>query len=203
RSAAWTLAVLQRLEEEFSNQKERVLFPYHIRLITGASGGMLGAAAYTLGLPAPGKERDVDPATQFDRLTMDGLSPVMHRMFYGDLWGIFLPSPRRFDRGQALEQAWSENMGCLLDRPFGKLKEEEAAGWRPSLAFSPMLIEDGRRLLVSNLDLRGVVRNNGNLLDPMKDSKNEKEKTEASEFSKEAGGLVQRLSRAPGQVRGG
>ena len=38
-------------------------------------------------------------------------------------------------------------------RPFRELAAGEAEGWRPSLVFSPMLLEDGRRLLISNLDL--------------------------------------------------
>ncbi|HEX9493697.1 MAG TPA: hypothetical protein VGA33_10565, partial [Thermoanaerobaculia bacterium] len=38
--------------------------------------------------------------------------------------------------------------------------------WRPSLIFSPMLVEDGRRLLVSNLDLRFLLENHGPRLGP-------------------------------------
>ncbi len=37
--------------------------------------------------------------------------------------------------------------------PFSDLAKDERAGAIPSLIFSPMLIEDGRRLLISNLDL--------------------------------------------------
>ncbi len=34
----------------------------------------------------------------------------------------------------------------------------------PSLVFSPMLVKDGRRLLVNHLDLRYIVSNDGNML---------------------------------------
>jgi hypothetical protein len=57
-----------------------------------------------------------------------------------------------------------------LQTTFQDLRQGEIDGWRPSLVFSPMLVEDGRRLLISNLDLRYVVSNDGNLLtDPRSD----------------------------------
>src|SRR5256886_4612464 len=34
--------------------------------------------------------------------------------------------------------------------------------WMPSLVFAPMLVEDGRRLLISNLDLGKTTANCGN-----------------------------------------
>ena len=40
-----------------------------------------------------------------------------------------------------------------FSRPFSELVELEKDGCRPSLVFSPMMVEDARRLLVSNLDL--------------------------------------------------
>jgi hypothetical protein len=46
------------------------------------------------------------------------------------------------------------------------LRQGEIEGWRPSLVFSPMMIEDGRRLLISNLDLRYVSSHDGRLIQP-------------------------------------
>jgi hypothetical protein len=43
------------------------------------------------------------------------------------------------------------------------LKTGEWEGWRPSLVFAPMLVEDGRRLLISNLDLDSLTRAEGSL----------------------------------------
>ena len=40
----------------------------------------------------------------------------------------------------------------------------EALGWLPSLVYTPMMIEDGRRLIVSNLNLQFISRNVGGLL---------------------------------------
>jgi hypothetical protein len=45
--------------------------------------------------------------------------------------------------------------------PFRALAEGEAQGWRPSLVYAPMLVEDGRRLVVSNLDLSPLTEASG------------------------------------------
>lgn len=164
RSAAWTLAVLQKLEEEFRNKQ--IDLPAHIRIFTGASGGMVGASVYTASLPEPESEDAVVPPGElWENLTRDSLSPVIQQMAYGDLWSLFWAGPRRNDRGQALEKAWRNNVGCVLTTSFSRLREGERLGWRPSLIFSPMLVEDGRRLLVSNLDLSEITVNTAPLLD--------------------------------------
>ncbi len=169
RSSAWTLAVLHQIDKRL--KEEGILFPYHIRLFSGASGGMLGASCYVLSLPEPtSKTEPIAPQTLRDRLMEDSLSPIVHQMAYGDLWALFWPRSVGYDRGRALEQAWNENLEGLLDVPFTSLREGEKAGWRPSLVFSPMLVEDGRRLFISNLDLDEVVRNKTNVVPGVPDS---------------------------------
>jgi hypothetical protein len=56
------------------------------------------------------------------------------------------------------------NFGGALNVTFDSLRKGEVDGWRPSLIFSPMMVEDGRRLLISNLDLATVTQNCGNIL---------------------------------------
>jgi hypothetical protein len=158
RAAAWTLAVLERIEEEF--QKEGIAFPYHIRLISGASGGMVGAAYYSASLPSPGQSRPPGwRRRDYERITADSLSPVVQQIAYGDFWKMAWPFELAYDRGTALEEAWSKNLDEQLDKTFADLAAGEKEGWRPSLIFSPTLIEDGRRLLISNLNLHSVALN--------------------------------------------
>jgi len=97
-------------------------------------------------------------------LTKDCLTPVAQQMVLGDMPGFFAPWIARHDRGKALEQAWSVNLKGALDHPFSDLRMSEQKGTLPSLVFTPMMIEDGRRLLISNLDLRNVLTNDGSLL---------------------------------------
>ncbi|HEV3446614.1 MAG TPA: patatin-like phospholipase family protein [Gemmataceae bacterium] len=168
RAAAWTFTVLQELEKELASTAVPD-FPSHVRVLTGASGGMLGAAYYTAALEPPeqrlhGRARIDQLQQQFDKLTLDCLTPVMRQYAFGDLPSLFSPWSSRYDRGHALEAAWSRNLDGALDQTFQDLRAGEKAGWRPALAFTPMMIEDGRRLIISNLDLRYALSNDGNLL---------------------------------------
>jgi hypothetical protein len=176
RSAAWTLRVLQQLELAFA--EHQIDFPSHVRLIAGASGGMLGAAYYVATLPDERKfdaqsleQRRKDMEDHYARLGQDCLTPLVKQLVFADVPVFFSPWHAPYDRGKALEEAWRHNLSAgtadaksPLDTTFAQLRDREAAGKCPSLVFSPMLVEDGRRLLISNLDLRYVVSNDGNLL---------------------------------------
>ena len=67
-----------------------------------------------------------------------------------------------------MEETWSRltavNGKSAFERPLRGLIADELAGWRPSLVFTPMLVEDGRQLLISNLDLSFVARNYGRMI---------------------------------------
>ncbi|MFL5329063.1 MAG: patatin-like phospholipase family protein [Gemmataceae bacterium] len=171
RAAAWSTAVLHHLEMAFA--KEQIDFPCHIRVFTGASGGMVGASYYVANLPNPPLSPLVRSVRQLDEqyaaITTDCLSPIVHAMTYQDVRSTFSPFGRPRDRGQALEATWTANLQGALDQPMNRLAEGEKDGWRPSLIFSPMLVEDGRRLLISNLDLRGVASNDGSILQEKRD----------------------------------
>jgi hypothetical protein len=178
RSAAWTLRMLQELELAFA--AEGIDFPSQVRLIAGASGGMFGAAYYVTTLPPPAA-RQRNPASlaarrremeqQYEHLTRDCLTPITKQLVFGDLPLLLSPWPAPYDRGKALEDAWRRNLAdgapggkSPLDVTFAELRAREVVNACPSLVFSPMLVEDGRRLLVSNLDLRYVDSNDGNMV---------------------------------------
>jgi predicted acylesterase/phospholipase RssA len=162
------MKVLTTLEERLPG------FPYHIRLITGASGGMFGAAYYTASLPPPDPsgrcDRDrlivpfpLSPTTAElnDTIRGDFLTPVARTLVQNDLLRPFMPFTYGGDRGAAIEAEWSRCLNGWLDRSFADLWADERAGWRPSLAFSPMMVEDGRQLVISNLSLRRAMINLG------------------------------------------
>ena len=150
RASFWTTIVLESLGLEFPG------FFDHVRLITGASGGMVGASYAVTLVDGPGKGDDAT-ATATDRLLSDckgnSLSPIVNQLLRRDLplavrpW----PWPQSYDRGRTLEDQWK-----TLDLTFAELREGEREGWRPSLVISPMIVETGRRLLFSNLDLYGL-----------------------------------------------
>jgi hypothetical protein len=138
RAAAWTAHVLSRLEGGVAG------FHRYVRLITGASGGMVGAGAWAAGLEPEGSPSR--PVSLPGMMQQDSLSSA----------AVAMMLPFGENRGRALEGAWAEYSLGLLGRTFQALREGEAQGWRPSLVYSPMLVEDGRRLLVSNVNLAAL-----------------------------------------------
>ena len=158
RAAAWTAALLGRLDEVPGARKA-------VRVITGASGGMVGAASWVARLHARGGDpAETAPAGSWedllDAVAMNSLTPLARRLVFRDLPLAFAPVDNLHDRGRALEDAWVANlrkrMAIDLDLPLGQLRNGERLGQLPSLVFSPMLVEDGRRLIISNRDLRAV-----------------------------------------------
>ena len=157
RSGLWVAVVLDRLEQSIPG------FGRHVRLITGASGGMLGAAYYLLhrrdepdppaeqGAPAPYR-----PSPWVLNIPRDSLSPVTRFIALRDPLLSLLPRVVDDDRGIRLEDAWA-----ALRFPFRDLGPHEEAGRVPSMVLSPMMVESGRRLLISNLDLLPLIGSEG------------------------------------------
>jgi len=149
-----TLALLSQLLPDFAPQ---------VRLITGASGGMVGAAAWA-GWRHKWQDAPVDPL--INRAYRDQLSPLALRFALFDsaptgfLLQRYVPWLRHFDRGEALEEVWINssgrpNLGVLpeLGSKLGEMAPGEVIGKSPSLLFSPTIAEQGRPLLISNLDV--------------------------------------------------
>jgi hypothetical protein len=161
RSATWTTRVFVQLDQSIPG------FHRHVRLVTGASGGMVGAAYCVAeladveeGLARPIGERGDE---LFDHIAADSLQDAVRWYILRDVPQIMLrPVLGRVeyfnrDRGMAMEKRWRTSTNGKLGYTFGRLRPLEAQGRIPSLLFSPMIVEDGRRLLVSNLDLADLV----------------------------------------------
>src|SRR5690606_35641778 len=124
-----------------------------IRLITGASGGMV-AGAYFVAMAAEGRleEGITNRISQdtWDRMNApdgddrrhpiarDSLSPVVHRLVTRDLGHLIAPWRPRNDRGRVLDRQWG-----TLARSFAAIRGAEAQGLAPSIILSPMLVETG------------------------------------------------------------
>jgi hypothetical protein len=171
-AAVWTMKVLTELERLIETRQDGhgVAFPHRIRLISGASGGMLAAACFAATVPPPSsdtsnrKDRATTRQELNDCVRVDFLSPTARGLFGRDLPALFhflrqVPPFRLVDRGTALESVWSRLCDRCLDKTFESILGDEKEGWRPSLVFSPMLVEEGRQLLISNLGLSGVACN--------------------------------------------
>lgn len=155
RAATWTAAILGQLDEIEG-------FRAATRLLTGASGGMTGAATW-LALTATRNSESGSPASPgtwhslMSAVAMDSLTPVARQLVFNDIPLAFIGRDNLRDRGRALEDAWCENLSSKLHinlrMSLEDLRDGEKSGRWPSLVMSPMMIEDGRRLIISNLDL--------------------------------------------------
>lgn len=146
RSALWTLNVLQHADSVAQQQLME-----QTTLITGASGGLFGAAYY----------RDlymnqIDRNSE-DRLTELGnevLNPVIFTLLVNDL----LLKVRSFEyggfeykreRGYEFEQKVKENLLGMLDHPISFYEEPERTAAIPLLIVNPTITNDGRKLYIS------------------------------------------------------
>ena len=181
RAAYWTAMIVDELKRQ-SDTVRRTSKVTHlanldesIRLVTGASGGMVAGAYFTALADNPQTRRfdtrsieafmdsDIrgvagEQADQIDEVPRDSLTRVARQLMRQDIPGLFFPFARDNDRGKALERQWEYIHGIN----FGDLVHGERAGWRPSIIFSPMLVETGEPLLISNLNLQSMQQFRGN-----------------------------------------
>ena len=113
RASVWTSVVLRKLEATLGAD-----FPYHIRLVTGASGGMVAGSYYAASLVPPPEhvlrggradfaELHGTSIEEFvDRMATDQLDAVAGRMLFADLPAALSPLARHRDRGRTLESTW-------------------------------------------------------------------------------------------------
>ena len=108
RASVWTTTVLKALEDKrWLGPK----FPYYVRLITGASGGMVGAAYFSASLSEPdqwGEPPESGKAARevASRLAEDQLSAVAGCLAFNDIPGLLNPLQRHVNRGRKMEETW-------------------------------------------------------------------------------------------------
>ncbi len=171
RSGLWTAHVLHKLHTDPALKD----FPKHVRIISGASGGMVGAAYYVGSLDEKGGlQEGFEPRD----IAQDFLTPIVNTLVFREVPLLTWPSSYYdIDRGEMLDRAMEGNVPGIrpdiktrLNNVFAKSFQDwapgENAGWRPSMIFSPMLVEDGRRLLISNRHVPFLTVSRGDFLLP-------------------------------------
>lgn len=146
RSALWTTNVLQHADSVFEGELMNNTF-----MITGASGGLFGAAFYRelawKNLNPQAHEHLVD-------ISKDVLNPVIFTLLVNDLFVKF----RSFEyggfkykkeRGYEFEQRLKSNLHGLLDRPISAYRAPEYNAEIPLLIVGSTITNDGRKLYVS------------------------------------------------------
>ncbi len=128
----------------------------HTELMTGASGGMLGAAfVRELCLRRKTGVSDFHPADEnLKNISKDILNPVFYTYSMSD-WFFRLQKFRYAnkyyfkDRAYMFEQTLNRNLGPVLDKPLIAYRKPEQEALVPMLVLSPAIENTGAQLIIS------------------------------------------------------
>lgn len=151
KSSYWTMNVLQNLEKETGGK-----FFDHTILMTGASGGMLGASFFRevyLQHQLNPEFNHLDEA-YLQKSGKDLLNAVASAIAVNDLffpWQTFEYNNQRFskDRGYWFDKQLNENTDSLLNKKVVDYRTYERNNTIPLMVISPTIVNDQRILLIS------------------------------------------------------
>lgn len=151
KAALWAFLSIQHAD---STMDGRLMD--HTVLITGSSGGMIGAAHYRelyyraqLGLG-----NELFNSQSAELTARDLLNPVAISIALNDFlirWQKFRDGTRTYpkDRGYAFEKQLNENTDQAFSRRLGEYREPEASAMIPMMIFTPTILNDAKRLIIS------------------------------------------------------
>jgi hypothetical protein len=168
RSATFTMNVLQHLDSISRGTIFKKTF-----LITGASGGMIGATyfreLYRRRLDKP--TLNLQSSQWVDDIARDLLNPTFTSFVIRDL---FAPQHKFTngnysylkDRGYAFELALNRNTRGFLDHRLGDYRADESAGRIPLIFYHNVITRDAKKLLISTQPLRFMMTAPSDTLQP-------------------------------------
>ncbi len=151
RSAFWTFAVMQKIDKKTGGALMK-----NTHLITGASGGMIGASYFrSVVLNDIIKNQNTRYQDVYQRnISKDLLNKLIFAAFSNDLFYRthfkYNNIEYRKDRGFAFEQELHLNTNHLMDVRLKYFDKPEKRAIIPTMIFTPTIIDNGRRLLISN-----------------------------------------------------
>ncbi|MNX95159.1 hypothetical protein D3C86_1274210 [compost metagenome] len=128
-------------------------------MITGASGGTVGASYYRSLLLENYQTRKVDfsDGKYFEEISQDLLNKLAFAASTNDLFfryqSSFENSDYSYDRAMAFESDLNENTGQRLNKPLRYYRVFEKKGIIPNLILTPSVVNDARRIMISSLGL--------------------------------------------------
>jgi hypothetical protein len=178
RSATFTMDVLQALDSITGGQIMKKTF-----LITGASGGMIGATYFRelYREKLHGKNINLQSPEYINDIAEDLLNPTFTSFIARDLFAPeqkFSVGPYKYlrDRGYAFESALNENTGGILDKRLKDYRDDEAAANIPLMFYHTVITRDGKMMLLSTQHLRFMMQ-------PPADSSNDGSAVDAVDYS--------------------
>lgn len=162
RAAYFTTRTLQKLDSLTDGN-----FLDQTRFMTGASGGLVGAA-YWRELRILESIGEVDSIYNVEYARRMGLD-LLNRVSIKIVTGFFLPSLQRAignatypdDRGFSFEQQLMANLGVFRNKRLSDYTTLEEGALTPMLVMCPVIINDGRKLFISSTNVSYFTRNLG------------------------------------------
>lgn len=151
RAAYWTMNALQNADSITHGN----LFKHTVS-ISGASGGLIGAAYFRelSYLHKTGKLTDIYNPKYLSNIGKEALNPIIFSLLTNDIFiryqsfeygGYNYPK----DRGYAFEQKLNTNLQGVLDKRIIDYKEAELKAEIPMLFLAPTSVNDGRKLYIT------------------------------------------------------
>jgi hypothetical protein len=152
KSAAWTFLTLQRVDSLLEGKLMQ-----NTQLITGSSGGLIGASYFRelYYRKLQGEVNDIYNDKYFVNICQDMLNPVSFTLAVNDIF-IRLKRYRlgnqvyTKDRGYAFERVLNRNTNNILNKRLSDYSKPEYEGIIPKIIFTPTVINDGRRMVISS-----------------------------------------------------
>jgi hypothetical protein len=152
RAALWALNALQTADSVTQGK----LMENSI-LITGASGGLIGASYFReLKLREKiGEEIKPYANSHRDRISTDNLNPLIFSLLANDLFVGFTKFEYAGnyylrDRSYTFEDQLNQITEGLLDKPILAYNEHETAAIIPMVILTPTIVNDGRKLYIAS-----------------------------------------------------
>lgn len=152
RASLWTLTALQTID----SVSQGGVMNQSI-LITGASGGLIGASYFRELKLREQQGQNVHPYSQAhqQKISTDNLNPLIFSLLANDLFVGFT----RFeyagltyerDRAYTFEQQLNEITEGLMDKPISAYRAPEQQALIPMMILTPTVVNDGRKLYIAS-----------------------------------------------------
>ncbi len=152
RAALWTLSSLQRCDSLTQGKLME-----NAVLITGASGGLIGASYFRELTLRKKLNEPIDPyaAIHREKISTDNLNPLIFSLLANDLFVGFTKFQYagihyQRDRAYTFENQLNEITQGLMDKPISDYNIPEKQGLVPMVILTPTIINDGRKIYIAS-----------------------------------------------------
>jgi len=152
RAALWALNSLQTADSLTNGR----LMDQTV-LITGASGGLIGASYFRELKLREIKGENVRPYSSIhrDKISTDNLNPLIFSLLANDLFVgftqfVYADNAYQKDRAYTFEQQLNQITEGMMDKPISAYRAPEDEGLIPMVVLTPTVVNDGRKMYIAS-----------------------------------------------------